>query len=375
MRLSLKPADTFFFRDGKPFSRGEQTEAEGIFPPMPSTVFGALRTAFISEKGWNVFENNGLKDAIGTKESYDDASLRLRGVFLGNEDIGALFPLPMDLVQEKYNKDKAYLNILNKDSDEIISNSPLPRSLTNYLGPDVKVKYPHGDSLSIPYMIKYLQGQNEGFIPISKADCIKREPKVGIARDGRSLTTREGNLYRVDMMRFEDGFQLIVDIEGLDINKGLLKLGGENKPFLYEESKREFLDLEDEERKEIIDKIEKSKRFKLYFATPAIFRKGWLPDWIRQDTLEGKHNGIEMKLLTCSTGRYQNVGGWDMYKKRPKTMYRAVPAGSVYYFEILKGKAEEVFDILHYQNISDLNSQAGFGLVFVGAIYGGKACC
>ena len=41
----LTPLDVLLFRESKPFSPGEASWAKGIFPPLPSTVFQALRTA------------------------------------------------------------------------------------------------------------------------------------------------------------------------------------------------------------------------------------------------------------------------------------------------------------------------------------------
>jgi CRISPR/Cas system CMR-associated protein Cmr3 (group 5 of RAMP superfamily) len=41
--LQIRPQDVWLFRDGKPFSGGEDHAATGIFPPTPFTVQGALR--------------------------------------------------------------------------------------------------------------------------------------------------------------------------------------------------------------------------------------------------------------------------------------------------------------------------------------------
>ena len=46
--LLLNPTDTIFFRDGRPFNMGEDTYAQGIFPPPPSVLYGALRTAYMA---------------------------------------------------------------------------------------------------------------------------------------------------------------------------------------------------------------------------------------------------------------------------------------------------------------------------------------
>lgn len=48
--IEIQALGTLFFRDGKPFTMGAETYAEGIFPPLPSTIYGALRTGHILAK-------------------------------------------------------------------------------------------------------------------------------------------------------------------------------------------------------------------------------------------------------------------------------------------------------------------------------------
>ena len=42
---AIDPLDVLLFREAKPFSPGEGSWAKGLFPPLPSTVFQALRSA------------------------------------------------------------------------------------------------------------------------------------------------------------------------------------------------------------------------------------------------------------------------------------------------------------------------------------------
>lgn len=42
----MEAFDTLFFRDGKPFSMGDDVWANGVFPPYPSTLYGALRASY-----------------------------------------------------------------------------------------------------------------------------------------------------------------------------------------------------------------------------------------------------------------------------------------------------------------------------------------
>ena len=51
-------------------------------------------------------------------------------------------------------------------------------------------------------------------------------------------------------------------------------------------------------------------------------------------------------------------------KPFPKPMKRAVPAGSVYYFET-KVSFEKVLELFHGQSLSDDRKQEGFGLSYI----------
>jgi len=79
-------------------------------------------------------------------------------------------------------------------------------------------------------------------------------------------------------------------------------------------------------------------------------------------------NKLKLKLLTAAVGKYSCIGGWDLVKKRPKPMFKAIPAGSVYYFELLEGKWEDVIDQFHFQKHTDFYEKEGYGMTMVGAV-------
>ena len=166
------------------------------------------------------------------------------------------------------------------------------------------------------------------------------------------------------MRRFNKGFTLACDFEGVPSlrNDGLLKLGGEGKTVRYENISLQM----PHDRESILEKIDESRKLKLYFATPALFQNGWVPD---DDIIKG--SGYRLELLTASTGSPLLVGGWDMGKNKGKgghkPMLRAIPAGSVYYFQIKDGAPEYIFDSLNYCNFGQ-RSNEGFGLALVGGV-------
>ena len=53
--VQLEPVDSWFFRDGTPFTAGStsQDNVNSLFPPYPSTIVGALRVAMALDNGWD----------------------------------------------------------------------------------------------------------------------------------------------------------------------------------------------------------------------------------------------------------------------------------------------------------------------------------
>ncbi|KAF5431829.1 CRISPR-associated protein Cmr3, partial [Candidatus Methanophagaceae archaeon] len=206
---------------------------------------------------------------------------------------------------------------------------------------------------------EYLKCAKGSFSSILKvADMVLPEPKIGIGISKETGTSEEGKLYRVDMRRLEN-IGLLVDFEGLDLpERGMMKLGGEGKAVSYEQFKPVDFSIDNFNFDE--------NKFKLYLSTPSIFKNGWLPVWIDEKTLIGEYKGLELKLLTASIGKPISIGGFDMRKRMPKAMRKAVPAGSVYYFEIRKGDIQKAVEIFNQSAISEFYPEQGFGIAYVG---------
>ncbi len=104
MWYEIIPNDTLFFRDGKPFTMGSETWADSIFPPYPSTVYGAIRSWLIFEKGGlKKFKEGEFKEELGTEN--EKGSLSIKGPFLKKND-EVFLPCPLDLVKIKDKKSK-----------------------------------------------------------------------------------------------------------------------------------------------------------------------------------------------------------------------------------------------------------------------------
>jgi len=361
--IKINPFDTLFFRTPRPFSMGMDSWAEFVFPPYPSTIYGAIRSFLIFRKGkLSDFLDGKIKDdAIGIKDK--KGTLRLKGPFIFKSN-KPIFRAPLDLVKTEENK-KAILQLLEiiKKPTFMISNYELPYILVWKR----KEKAESADGwINYDELLNYIKGDKEKY-SILGSDIFFEEPKIGIKRDRKTLTSEEGMLYRVKMIRLNKDVSIGVEISGVDSfpEKGVIQLGGEGKSAFFERIEDPLKDLKDIEFKS-------NGIFKLYLATPAIFEKGWIPKWIDEKSLEGEKEGIKLRLIACAIGRYVPIGGWDLANKRAKPLRKAIPAGSVYYFQIRdSSSSEKIKEAFHLRSISDYNSEEGFGLSILGKVRGG----
>ncbi len=354
MIIKIKPLDTLFFRDGKPFTMGEETWANGVFPPYPSVIYGALRSAYFSDHIDELEKANDVDDPTVDDPTKD---LKIRGICL-LEDDDIYLPLPNDCVRRKGDKEVFVLSM--GELEDVKSSCTTPYVLRS----DDVVENVDGGLINLDSLRGYLKCTENSFSTTPKlADIVLPEPKIGIGIDSETGTSEEGKLYRVDMRRLKNkegkSISIIVDFDGLDLlERGLMKLGGEGKAASYERYGRDIT---------VDASITAGNIFKIYLSTPAIFKNGWLPGWIDETTLEGSYNGLKLKLLTAAIGRPAHIGGFDMKKGMPKPMFKAVPVGSVYYFEH-EGDIQDVIDTFHGKAISDYYNKQGFGIAYAGGV-------
>jgi CRISPR-associated protein Cmr3 len=356
MQIELRPFDTIFVRDGKPFSMGEDVWANGVFPPPPSVVYGALRTSYFS---------NHLKDLQEAGGSNDiSRGLRIKRLLLIKEG-KVYFPCPFDVVRSKKGKKKKEKEILKLQKVDFLNSSS-----TEWLLKTTESEQPI-ESLGGNHFVRltdlndYLQGEaNISAWP--QEDFFAREPKIGIQKDRSTGGAAEGKLYRVEMFRPKGDTGLFVDWsadEDLDIPaSGFLKVGGEGKAVSYTEAKPAF--------QVKMPEIE-GHRFKVVFSTPAVFENGWLPKGIDPKTLTGTWEGHPVKVLAAAFDRPIHLGGFSMrtkYQKGgPKPMRKAIPAGAVYYLEVKGNETKEAAAAFHGKCVSDFGlDREGFGLAYVG---------
>jgi len=333
MIYSVKAVDQLFFRSSIPFdAEGETHLLTSHFPPYPSTYAGAFK----------LLGNNPKRLRI----SYN-------GVVLSdeNDQMTFCFPQPLDTIlpPEKELVDNKHIEL---EKMELMNVAYSAAPFVTCFSPneiDKKRKPQSYVYLKQAELENYLSVDTEKVTGFSLKDYFSEEKKIGIEIDSNTGTAEEGKLYQIKMIRPHNGLQLAVEVKGVAVEKEQIRLGGEGKIAQIK--------LENSELKITPDFDIQSRYFKLYFATPAIFEHGWRPRWIKKDmtgSFSFKGKKIEFKLVAATVGKLESVGGFDPIKKRAKALRYAVPAGSVYYFEILgDSNLEDVKKMFHQKCLSD----------------------
>ncbi len=360
MNLFIEPRDVLLFRDGRPFAAGEDHRAVSLFPPMPLTLQGALRSARLLQSTESLDHQHWspeLKAEIGAPDDF--GALQMRGPFIAGEEGGQIvryFPLPADVLLDECSHPVTLAPLPRNDSS-FESNKPADAAeiLPLWRRSAARLEEAKG-WLSETELQRYLTSQPFAITP--EHELFMSEPRFHVGLDGRSKRPREdgggGHLFQIEFVRPCPHVGLWVSVDGLSLNdSGLLQLGGEARAAAY----RRINDpLPADQRK-------RKGRFKLYFASPAYFAAGWQPDdWGRFIT-----GGI-VRLIAAAVPRALAIGGFDVARKQHKPMRRFVPAGSVYFFESDDEVtvAQSITDNDGTQNRPMRLGQIGFGQVMIG---------
>ncbi len=371
--LFIEPSDVWLFRDARPFSAGETSRAAGIFPPTPQTMQGMVRSLRLGQSQ-ETFDyrrwSSALQGQIGQPNDY--GALTLRGPLLASRTPHGLtryFPLPQDIT--KINGSWRILTPAAHSAARM--NWPAPDSastpaLQPLLPPSGTPEKFETGWLDEMELAAYLSGvATTNLTPASS--LFEREPRFGIEMDNYAKCPVEGRLYQAKFMRLREGIGLLLEVGAtVPLNPGgLIAVGGEARAGRYVIETAAAFDAPGlAQQAQNFAASAGTLRFKLYLATPALFGQGWLPKWIDANTLQGETANVTLTLRAAALGRPQNIGGRSIATGGgARLMYRAVPAGSVYFFET-NNTVADVVQAFHGRNISDLNPQIGFGLAYMG---------
>lgn len=360
MEIIIRPVDIWFFRDGRPFTAGEDHDAETTFPPTPFTLQGAIRTRVLADKGVDLtrFAVQRQSDPdVGFGNDF--GRLHLSGPMVVRQRNGGwerLVPMPADVVRGG----NGFLLLKPKGNPPFKTNLPEGLRLLwiKELAREEKRWLPESE------WMRYLQG-NAPEQGVQDEELFVLEPRFGIAIDRSKRVVQTQMLYRAVFIRLKEGVALWAHVEGIapKEKQGFLQLGGERRGATYEALDSPLPATAD-------FRTSPNKRFKVVLLSPAWFSSGWQPRDGWQVIF-----GVPVHLVGAAIPRPQKFGGFDIARKRPKPIRSFVPAGSVYFFEakddlptFCGGFAftETPEDVRKENNGKNAWAQIGLGKVLIG---------
>jgi CRISPR-associated protein Cmr3 len=407
--LELTPHDPLIARDGRPFGINQGRRMRALPWLLPSVVAGSLRTALVKA--------SGKLDFAGDMPQRLLEKVHVAGVFPVSD--GQLYlPAPQDAVAAPKPQDAERIQALHRATPQEIPEGggdfPVATLRPVMLTPqqamqDFKpAKMPAWWPL--PKYTAWLTQEQTTWEPDFFDACflqhpvqeirdhVRLDPNRGAATEGHIFATAQLNVnylprYRVpppnkrSHPHFHERYGKVVLTVRVVLEEGELQkiafrlwhpLGGERRLVHWQQAEHASLWQCPDAVKQVLSKTEKVR---MVLATPAIFKDGWKPGWLNEQ-LEGMPPGshVRLRLVGVTLERWRAVSGWSLApindrgqldpngKRGPKPVRRYVPAGGVYFFEVVQGNAHELAE-LWLQPVSDEEQERrdGFGLALWGS--------
>lgn len=352
--IVAQPQDVLFFRGGRPFSAGESHGGFGAQLPWPSTVYGFLRTTLAEHRAdlprgadpFAVFRAASPHPLLGNASQA--GGLRAAGPFIVERRRGGpwrlLLATPADLLRHTARGTVSQPSLQPRagsrfagggsSGEDALDRLPVGRHL-------VQITEAQG-FVSPGQLATYLAGSwpastASASQPRRAEEVFAVERRVGIARTPGEQVTEEGMLYAAGFLRLADGPDLeralaFVVAAGAGWDAAAppqlprtARMGGEGRCVDLSASPLALPPLSQPPAG--------ATGLLLYLATPAVWERGWLPDWVGGDlkikaSLHPQLAGWE--LVSVASGPAQALSGWDLARGGPKATRMAVPPGAVY---------------------------------------------
>lgn len=379
----LTPDDVLFFRDGKPSAQGQDHDLRSLFPPAPSTLFGALRThrlvaegvalGELREQRWDELLGPALLAELGSWGGF--GTLAVRGPWLARGD-EALVPAPLDLaITTQGEPSERRVDAVGRFR---LAAEPAAGGASHPLGDlepqrwatngwerwRVATDQPEPRQATGWWLsAKGFGAWQRGVVPepedlIHPRELWVEEPRTGVGLQPGQRTSAEHQLFTFGHIRLCLGVTLAFEASGGSLAPpATLRLGGEGRTAR----------LEPGPALPLTPPSTASRRFWLSLLTPAPSAAGAVPPGFAPAASEGLVAGRRCRLLAASVPGFVLVGGWDLAKGRAKPLRRALPAGAAFLLEDLETDAPTAAARLSGATFSDFPgehlAQQGFGLV------------
>jgi CRISPR-associated protein Cmr3 len=370
--LALVPRDGLACRDGRGWAPVGAGRAHALDWPWPSTILGALRTAW----------GRAVEAREGRRFGPDHWRERTRDVRLGrllvlrsrNGEVGwrRVWPRPLDATAFE-------------GGAEIVRLDPVPPALPTLGRDDDPAREalwrPALDDPRKPAALEvwwpdeafraWLRGATVSTRELSLG-APKRRLQIHVGIKADTLTAEEGRLFSEDVLETVDRsgrWAIGAELEASDPPlRGLLTLGADKRLAAIEPLGVELF----APPEELLAAFRSgSPGLRLLVVTPACFAGGWLVDGFRPEdaVYRGSLPGIEgeVVLRAAFVGRPLAVSGWDLVTGKPKRTDRMVPPGSVFFFERADGRPFDADDARElWLTAIGGRTQEGFGRIVPG---------
>ncbi len=370
--LAFQAVDTFFFRDGTPFSPGiaSQDDVGGLFPPHPSTLAGAVRACLAQCNGWSGEGRwpTQLNPVLG--DGPDDLGmLSFEGPFVLQGD-QPLFPVPrhlLGMVEKTQENKRAWVprahlhpgSPLQCDLGEAVR---LPELSWPGDRPPHDLKPSETDWLTRSGMEAALRGEVPSRTEVVLSEELwNAERRVGLRRDPGTRTAEEGMLYRARHVRLGDHVWLGMRVSGLP---GDWKLpAGKVVPVGGESRMAECRSWSGDVALEMpVEAIARSGRLAIIALTPLDLDGEACLGGRKLDFLGGT------RVVSACMERPQRIGGWDSLAGRPLPLRSVLAPGSVLFCYVDDAESFRQAAAATFDGPLHLGRQTGwgFGVVALG---------
>lgn len=378
----IEPKDPLIIRASRPFEAITDEQA-ARFPP-PSTVAGALRNLYARSN--QLALNEALLEIAVTGPLA--IKLSVHGKPPTEADI--LVPKPADaqyFSTSDISKDNSPCVTLVRLKPQVLGEDE-GCDLPDGLLPALAETQPYGKPVSGPAwwaltdLIRWRKGDNTlTFTEVrtngwqhSSADIrthIEMDNNKRVSADGQLFQTAgltlwdkatEGTALPSHKIGLLAGLAKNISTDGPP-KKSVVNLGGERRLAAVS-----ACNIWPKRPQNLSTEIIAKRGLSLTFVTPAIFKHGWLPDWIDSSTLTGSppnHSSLTLQLVSATLEPWQPQSGWDLVRNQPRATQKMIPAGAVYWFKILSEPLPEEIEALWMSHLGDdeQNNRNGFNLV------------
>jgi len=346
VHIALVPRDGIFCKDGRGWHTSASGRGHSLDWPWPSTILGALRTAWgraEEEKTGVLFDTADWRTQTGPIKLGRTLVLR-RPLTVGWSAEHTTWPVPLDAYWlegstevQQLEPVKPIVSSLGRDDDE--AREFLWRPLrSNATKPLAAPRWWHRQDFA-----SWLAGQSVLAQVSGEELGLARRIQAHVGIMPEELTADEGVLFsHVVIETLDHEGEWAIGLEAVLPNDNLSTVGtlGSDSRLVRLETVPAALFAPPAS---VIEAFQATSiGLRLVAITPLCFERGWLPDGLEScnGTYRGRLSGVEHELVlrAAFVSRPAHVSGWDIATCKPKPTSRMVAPGAVYFFERTDGE-------------------------------------